>query len=49
MSEKKERKPQWLRRMVRERMKETGEKYTVALRAVEEEHKRRAYAERGRE
>lgn len=35
--EKKERTPQWIRRRVRARMAETGEKYTTALRAVKAE------------
>lgn len=29
--------PKWLKRRVRARMKETGEKYTTALRAVQAE------------
>ena len=33
--------PKWLKRKVRARMKETGEKYTTALRAIQKEMEER--------
>lgn len=33
--------PKWLKRKVRARMKETGEKYTTALRAIQKEREER--------
>jgi hypothetical protein len=32
--------PRWMKKLVRARMKETGEKYTQALRAIKEQNPR---------